>query len=572
MTDPVLFYLLKEEPEEFPRFLAQRATDNTSLFLKRAELGKETLNMYVYPSGRHSPKITLEGGDEESGWVHFYDDKFAPESYIDWHTLKTFFRWETGEKKQDGIAFTCHDALRGKIGTQISKHQKITVMQYGVLKMEGNEFLPKPMCYFFDETPQKGFKRQYTLDLVFDVYQFLAVDGRTVLLLVKKEAGSAPLPLDELIIEGNLVELEDLSLIGNKKMLNVKLPVFILTKYTNSKNPFSNISECKTALDKLSVKGDGWFDYLFLYNDGHTYRCIREFEWLVSAFLLSKKVGGYPLHLLLIGVAGTGKTTILETINMKLEPNSPVIEGGVSTIKTLTPSFKGILPEPGAILQTNRLLCIDEFLRLLNRQGNHPEQKTELLAAMNSLLEHRSRLFGSGNGKIKGQMTSRLFAVTNPPGKVETFEQLSNQLENSFLSRVLIWWQTRREVTLVHQSKGKKECNLPFTDVLVRVCDLFQSLTAEFNPEVVKAVYDKHNVWLQDSTLKDVYGARYGKHHILCLIDGIVKTRVLVSGGELKAEREDYIMLEHIWDLMVDGWQVERSGAFSGMAPPKVIQ
>ena len=124
---------------------------------------------------------------------------------------------------------------------------------------------------------------------------------------------------------------------------------------------------------------------------------------------------------------------------------------------------------------------------------------------------------------------------------------------------------------LAHEGKGKVKSDLAFSDVLIRVCDLMHELSSEFDLGVVKLVFDKHLTFLKDSGLKDVYSSRYGKHHILALMDGIVKTRFLVRGGSLKAELEDYRMLELVWDLMLEGWQVECSGAYSGFAVSKVV-
>lgn len=564
MTDSLMFWMLKEDPESLAHYLSDRVENAGFLRLKRAEVGSATLAAYGFPLGLLSPKYEIKGGDEDTDFIHYYDSPYDAEYWVSWKDIKKSFRDSKGLCQTRGIAFTCSDALKGKVGTQLAKKQKITLVNYGVLK---TSFDDMPTCYFFDEKPHKKFIKRDSLDLEFNTFQFQTNDGRNVLLLTTEPF----LPLEEITVEGNLIELEDLSQVGHKKMIDVKLPVMILCKYKRTKKPFSSLEEMQLALRKEGLHGAAWFDYVMSSKDGNTYRSIVEFEWLLSSILLSGKHSGYPLHLLIVGIAGTGKTTVLEGVNDKIEPNHPIVEGGASTIKSLIPSFKGLLPESGALLQSNRVICIDEFLRIMTREANHPERQVELLTCLNTLLEHKVRLFSSGNGKLNGCMTARLLSVSNPPVGVECFEDLANKVDKSFLSRLVVWWQGRKEISLVHSEKGRKSFKWVREDLLVRVCDLLQDLKTEYNSEVVKAIFGKYQPYLKDSNLKDVYDARYGKHHIHCLMDGIIKTRMIVRGGNLQADRDDYIILEMVWDRLVENWQIRKEG-MEGFLPPKVVE
>lgn len=59
---------------------------------------------------------------------------------------------------------------------------------------------------------------------------------------------------------------------------------------------------------------------------------------------------------------------------------------------------------------------------------------------------------------------------------------------------------------------------------------------------------------LLTETLNRHYDARH-KHHIECLIDGIVKTRCFLTGStSYKASPKDYEDLKTVWSMLISSW------------------
>jgi hypothetical protein len=64
--------------------------------------------------------------------------------------------------------------------------------------------------------------------------------------------------------------------------------------------------------------------------------------------------------------------------------------------------------------------------------------------------------------------------------------------------------------------------------------------------------------------VKGVYEARY-LHHIECLMDGIIKTRCLITRDKsFSATKEDYSSLQKIWRIIIQGWFYKKLDDFLG--------
>jgi len=54
--------------------------------------------------------------------------------------------------------------------------------------------------------------------------------------------------------------------------------------------------------------------------------------------------------------------------------------------------------------------------------------------------------------------------------------------------------------------------------------------------------------------VRNVYTGRY-QHHIVCLMDGLIKTRCLLTGdSSFKANDDDYKVLTDLWIRMLIQW------------------
>ena len=264
------------------------------------------------------------------------------------------------------------------------------------------------------------------------------------------------------------------------------------------------------------------------------------------------------MHLIIIGKQGGGKSKIMESMAEKVDETIPIVEGSGSTMKSLIPSFKGDLTKPGALIESNRIVFIDEFFRILMRVDKDDRENT--LTHLNPLLEHKKRRFASGNNFLDAQMTSKMLAVTNPVFGTSTMESLVKKMDNSFLSRILIWYQDEEHFNqVINTRESDLECVTKEMDnetwkAIFDFCSSFKSTID------ISRCNDLHkeglgNLGILSEEVRDIYKTRY-KHHLACLLDGIVKLRCILEGDStFIANEQDYTHTKEIWFKMMDNWK-----------------
>jgi len=159
--------------------------------------------------------------------------------------------------------------------------------------------------------------------------------------------------------------------------------------------------------------------------------------------------------------------------------------------------------------------------------------------------------------KIHGtNMTARVLATTNPIREINSVEDMLMKLDKSFLSRWLIYYQPRDHVKMIQRARAgdMKVHEYNFSnDDWISIIDYLHTFESDFNQKKVDAVLDEVIPTLT-SDLKEHYETRH-RHHITCLIDGIIKTRCLFEHDMLfKGKPEDYEMLEQIWFNLIKSW------------------
>jgi hypothetical protein len=194
-----------------------------------------------------------------------------------------------------------------------------------------------------------------------------------------------------------------------------------------------------------------------------------------------------------------------------------------------------------------------------------PEDREHQLAMLNPLLEHKTRQFGSGNCSMEGSMTARMIAVSNPVWGTSDMATLCNNIDTSFLSRMLVWYLDKNHVKGVHSRDLKCDSSFKIeNNHFVSMVDYAHTFQSEFDRHRIKETVDKNGELINDNQntddefarVREVYNARY-LHHALCLIDGIIKTRCFCSGDtRFKAKTADYALFEHIWQIMVINWGI----------------
>lgn len=540
--------LKRENPGEYNSLMRKRLRSPEEFEARTRILQKTTTaSHYMFIDDKINPKeLSIDLEDKDIKYLN---------NFADFEELKQLSKEIYSKNKKLNFFIGNSDIKKGKIINEVYPYkQEIEVcFSWEQISKQG---MPIEGLSFFDEHADKRrLKVLSSLIKEFWIYQFDS--GNREYLLFSEER----LELETFVIEGTILNLTDNFQVGKEKKINVNLPFLFVNKAHSQKSLFKShdaiINKCK----RLGLNEEKFFDYLFSHEDGYTYNHPRYFQYLMSAFLFSKK-RGFPLHIMIIAQPGTGKSTLEEVIYDKFEEDTDIIEGSSSTIKSLIPSFKGNLPDPGAILKSNRVCIVDEFLRILLRIEK--EERNIQLSSLNPLLEHRKRTAGSGNGKIKLNSTCRILSVSNPVWGTKTIDILANRFDLSWLSRWFIWYQDKEHIDQIQAgTKMKKTLFFMKKDDFLSIFDYLNGFYANFDEKRVENIHMKGRSLLGEDTEEnllrsviEIYSARY-KHHILCLMDGIIKTRCICCGDDsFTANEEDYKMLETIWMKMLVEWGI----------------
>jgi len=447
--------------------------------------------------------------------------------------------------------------LKGKVtNKEFEQLQQISFIKEALISV-GDSYENK--IYFFDEKMDKralcNIKDSY--DIEFWVYKFRS-KNREYIILAEEE-----LDLEEYTIEGTQIHLTDYADVGKYSKLSLKLPILLVHNAKKRIIKFKNNEEFFEQITNLKLNDEDNLRRFIFSQNGTYYQSPKEYEDVILAWLFSCKKKGYPLHLMVIGDAGSGKSTTVESVQYKSGENVGIFEGTTSTFKELIPSFKGSSPKVGYMLESNRFCFCDEFLRVLMRVDR--EDRTNQLTFLNTLLEHKKRRMGSGNCSFEGKMTSKMFAVTNPVFGTKQISSLVHKFEESitFLSRILIYYQDKEHITFVNklkedESKLQDSFEVDLSDFLA-VFDYLTELECEIDNSRLKKVFNKlqeHLSYREEYALiKDMFDARY-YHHLQCMLDGIVKIRSIAYGKILKAEEKDYEQLYELFLKIFRGWGI----------------
>ncbi len=562
----ILFqYLEKNNIAQLQGLIALRI-DNPQAFQKRAEiLFKElTLDKGTSFAGCNllegTSRCDFGSGDEEI----FYLSGAFPKMF-DWEELKELTKRLYTQTKSEQLTFFFGDktCLKGKlIDEQLFQQELILVSIYEGYQNKLGDVPPQKIVFMDEKIDKREWNLKKQVKANFWQYQFIS-NNRKYLVLSEER-----IDLEYGTIEGSMLSMEDFTIIGQNTRLKVQTPILFLNKWHSSSGRLKSKRKLIEFLEKLNIDRKKYFNYLFLHPNGNTYNHPDYFQELVSAFLLSSKIN-YPLHLFIMAITGSGKSYLEQSIHHKFDEDSGIVEGSCSKMKGLVPSFKGNLPEAGALLSSNRICVIDEFLRIL--MDIKSEEREVQLTRLNPILEHTIGRANSGNGSISMNPTCRTLMVSNPIYGASDMESLCKKIDNSFLGRVMIWFQGKEHIDFIQKRKGleKNIFKIDKEDWL-GIVDFMHSFTSEFDKERVMKVFNQGLISLglnleenPFQKIRNVYSARY-QEHILKLMDGIIKTRCLYSiEHRFKAIEKDYLLLENLWHKMLENWYVFVSPSIS---------
>ena len=339
--------------------------------------------------------------------------------------------------------------------------------------------------------------------------------------------------------------------------------------------------------EKIGFNQEAFKNITFLNSDGKIYLHSETYNLIRIAQLLSGKYQGYPLHILNIGPIGKGKTTELEALDYKFNESKGILEAGNSTPKALIPSFKEKPASPGYILSTVRVALIDELMKMIanaNINGRSGETVQEHLSQLNMILEHKKRTIGSGNdNSLMAKATSKVIFCANAlPGKRLLADHIG-VVDASTLSRMLCVVQDQEEQNFIENNvpinlgefaliTGHTYANIyrnggeglynwkgVSSNIYVLIYDSCQLFGINFDEKRVNDLF-KMTCNLVEEPLKTVWKAR-GLHHMVLLLDGLVKYRCLFKDYDptFTATDYDYFLLEGLIKRIIDSWTIDIS-------------
>lgn len=532
--------------------------------------------------------------------INWMEDDF----YNNWDKIKGHSKKLWGHKTsicekenypETKLFFLAHsqDTIVGKPQLIENTQKKIPLVREAVRTIkkteDGDKCPPTDIIsyYFFDEKFDKrhdGFQRK-CLALDFWLYKVVTEQGKEYYIFSEEQ-----LPNCTCEFKGMLVEIDDFAEVSRSMRIKSLSRVFFLKSYEpNVKilSPDALINFTKTR----GVDEKKWLDFLAYHPFKTQNRFPTESEMLKSAWLLSGKLDGYPLHLHIMGPQGTRKSKgYIECSASKFGPNHLIIEGGNSRLKGLVPSFKERPANLGYLAKAERVGFIDELGKMIEqRMFQDNLSSSNLLGEANFLLDHSLRLVGSGNDNdILVQATGKFMFASNPISNRNSIYSHVGVYDPTFMSRILWWVQDEAEQEFVLSDGGIVRCSdntitspidikinkkynllkLCYRKYIVEYIDydeflsLFDtcySLVSTLEQAKIKELADKITL-LAREPMKSVWKPR-AEHHVGLLVDGLCKHRCLFKDYDpsFVSKREDYEMAERILIRMVNAWDTDLS-------------
>lgn len=391
------------------------------------------------------------------------------------------------------------------------------------------------------------------------VYRFISEKNKDYVLFTSHQV-----EIGDYTISGVETTCSDFRSLTESAKLPTKLPYIFVHSLQNRIVKYKSHNEFLKKLNSLNIKTEEFFEYPFCVTVGKKNMQLLQptwYKWLIWSWITHEPKGlfsKYPMHLIQSGEKNSGKSLMLNALHSRTGEALNVFSGSSSTLKNLIPSFRNNPAKLGYLAESNRFSYCDEFLRCILKTNSKENggSREESVGTMNDLLEHQKREAGSGNSSVNVNMTSRIFATTNPVRGTKSMPSLLKSLDESFLSRWMIYYQTRAHHEMILNSTEADLKNINYdieNEDWISILDYLHSFSAKYDNKRIEKIY----ISLIDSLSEDLnrhYEARH-RHHIECLMDGIIKTRCLITRNiEFKAIEKDYETLKIVWTNLIGSW------------------
>jgi hypothetical protein len=454
----------------------------------------------------------------------------------------------------------------------------------------------------FDERYDKrydGYQKDcFALD--FWMYRVVQENGKDYYLLSQEQ-----LPNEVCNFRGMAVEMDDFAEFSRSMKIKSLSRMFFLKEFVTDVKILTP-EQLIIYTKERGITEEDWFKFLSYHPKFKSYNnFVNESKYLRSAQLLSGEVDDYPLHLGVLGSAGTKKSKgYMETIAYKFDDHPVIIEGATSRIKGLSPSFVSKPANIGYLAKCNRMGFVDEIGKMVNHElQKHQNMTSKVLGEINFLLDHSERRNNSGNDNdVDVKATAKFIFVTNPVIDRTTIYAHVGVIDDTTMSRIFWWVQDENEQKFALSPESITRVSFPPTpaqaqdrinsEKYIKKYIGLDTLRGKYNNNIYNIVYTKINNRAEFLTLFDTCNSFISdmddsevnklvstttmlarepmkssvwlpraEHHVRLLIDGLVKHRCLFKDYDplFLAKKEDYDLAECILVRMVKGWDTDLS-------------
>jgi len=535
------------------------ASDEDTLFLENEiEMHSQTKQVSLY--------LPEEDVVDEETVLRFVKSSLTKEGII---ATKRPFNWKQNryltqrifeEAKMVKFFITPERTMQGQIVAQVYETpQEIPIASVYRETKESKDGSPpiQTVLLFGDTVDKKKWTLVKQINKKYYLYKFISEENDEYLLLSEDN-----ITMGEYVVKGVITKVNDFKKVSDSLKITTRTPYIFAYQITNRVLKFQSHNEFSKRLAILNVNKFHMFDFPFTIKTGNKNLVMLHpewFKWLMWGWLAHSKSGelgfnDYPLHILWVAKQGTGKSAMLNCLHNRSKETRDIFSGSSSTLKRIIPSFKSIPAKVGYLAESNRFAYLDELFRCVINTNNGDGQRNESIALMNDLLEHQKREAGSGVSSVHVNMTARAIATTNPVREVNNVQDLTAKFDVSFLSRWLIYWQDDSHIDMIQNAGALVEHPFSISDNdWISIVDYLHSFKIEIDTQRVKKIINSVKPILSKELLS-LYSSRH-VHHLICILDGIVKARCVFDNDMSWAIKdEDYDLAEMIWKKVIRSW------------------
>jgi hypothetical protein len=452
--------------------------------------------------------------------------------------------------------------IRGKIINKEWEGTKKIPLAYGtkkVLKNEMEERIAFPYTRTFD-----GRERLVLSQLNIDFFGYRFYDEthqREIILLSEKKLTDKEVEnIDS--ISGMYVDIKDEKTIGVKGIISTYSHLCHIVKTTTTGHYIydTSIYTSHSGGTYGQVTKNVVRDFFF------PFRHPDWFEKLIIYIIISGKLD-YPLHLLIINKGSGGKTTLYERIAEIMDIDCEDIwDGEQSTLRSLIPNFKFHPPDCGFLARQKHIGLLDEFF---GRQFEEDSlNRASEYATLKTIFEHKHRKGQSGMGSVNVVPTAQFWLNSNPKFGISDISNLQVKADPAFIQRLLVYFMNSEHFDYIETHRipkheaPERHAQITNEDFKTWILWCKEFFIKEYDKDRIRKMRKNiMNILPVESSVKqglqDYVDARLD-HHMICLLDGIVKFRCCCSGIWEKEKflpiEDDYIELEALMNVLSMSW------------------